>query len=385
MFKKVVCAMNNYKIDMDWVNNFWEKIEKKLSVTAPEIGAKFPYTTENGKYEDFAHGTDEEGNGIFWWTNGFWGGMMWLMHLATGKDVYKEIAEGCEKELDRAMDVFWRLHHDVGFMWLLTAVADYRVTGNERSKHRGMHAATVLAGRVNHKGGFIRAFDHDIYNKTIIDTMMNISLLYWASEVSGDDRFSQVARMHADTTMKYAIREDGSAAHVTVYDVENGGVLEYPAGQGAFSGSAWSRGQAWAIYGFTNSFVHTGKKEYLETAKKAANYFISHFEEGKAPLVDFCAPERGDLRDTTAGAAAAAGMIELANCLEGEEKDFYLEGAIKILKALEGYCRFDLEEQSILQNGMQSFTAPKHMPIIYGDYYLMEALLKLKGNKKLFW
>ena len=311
---------------------------------------------------------------------------MWLMYLETGESIYKEIAEGCEEKLDRAMDIFWRLHHDVGFMWLLTAVANNRITENERSKHRGMHAATILAGRVNLNGGFIRAFDHDVYNKSIIDTMMNISLLFWASKTSGDDRFSQVAQLHADTTMKYAIRKDGSAAHVIVYDVQNGGVLEYPAGQGAFSGSAWSRGQAWAIYGFTNCFIHTGRKEYLETAEKAAKYFISHFEEGKAPLVDFCAPERDDLRDTTAGAAAAAGMIELANCVSGEEeKAYYLENAVKILEALEKYCRFDLEEQSILQNGMQSFTAPAPMPIIYGDYFLMEALLKLKGNKLRFW
>ena len=367
------------------IEEFWDKIERKLSNTAPQVGAGFPYTTdENGKYVEWKN------NGkisVSWWTNGFWAGMMWLAYLETGKEIYKEIAEKSEEMLDEAFDDFNGLHHDVGFMWLLSAVADYRLTKNERSKTRGLHAATLLAGRFNIDARYIRAWNGDLSGWAIIDCMMNIPLLYWATEVTGDPRFEMIAKAHADTVLKAFIRADGSVNHIVSFDPLSGEVLETPAGQGFASGSSWSRGQAWAIYGFVISYIHTGKTEYLSAAKRVAHYFISNIGDDGVPLVDFRAPKEPVLKDTTAGAIAACGLIEIAAQVEEYEKDMYMKAAMKLLGGLYDNCDFSAENQSILQNGTERYhdTRGFHIPIIYGDYFMMEALMKLKGNKNLFW
>lgn len=369
-------------ISKEWVNDFWEKIENKLSVVAPQVGAAVPYTTdENGKYTD-----TRIDKGISWWTNGFWAGMMWLAYLDTKKETYKEIAEGSEKLLDEAFETFNGLHHDVGFMWLLSSVANYRVTGSEDAKTRGLHAATLLAGRYNIDAHFIRAWNHKL-GWGIIDSMMNIPLLYWASEVTEDPRFTMIAKSHADTAMNKFVRPDGSVNHIVSFDPNNGEVLETPAGQGYASGSSWSRGQAWALYGFALSYIHTNKQEYLDTSKRVAHYFISNIGDDGVPDVDFRAPKEPVLKDTTAGAIAACGLIELANIVPEYEKDMYINAAEKLLKGLYDNCDFSLENQSILQNGSEQYhyETGHHIPIIYGDYYLMEALMKLKGNDILFW
>lgn len=375
--------MNRFELDKNWLDVFARKVTDKLSVTSEQIGVTFPYTTTDGKYETFAYGATEEGYGLFWWTNGFWPGMMWLMYQKTGDEKYRKIAEGCEELLDQCFDKFKYVIHDVGMMWLASAVKNWHMTKNERSRIRGMHAATILAGRFNHKGGYIRAWEHDKYNRAIIDCMMNLPILYWASEVSGDPRFRYVAEAHADTTLKHFVRPDGSVAHVAQFNDETGEVEEYPSGQGAYSGSSWSRGQAWAIYGFAQSYMYTKKQEYLDAAKRVAHYFIANIDEELVPYVDFRVRRAGYV-DTTAGVTAASGLIDLVKFVDEGEKDLYRNAAIGLLKGAEQHCRFDLAEQSILQDGVGSF-GDEPMPIIYGDYFLLEALLKLQNENILPW
>lgn len=169
-------------MDKKWINEFCDKIEKKLNIIAPQVETEIPYTTdENGKYIETTTPA-----GVQWWTNGFWAGLMWLAYLRSGNEAYKSIAEASEKRLDDAFVLFNGLHHDVGFMWLLSAVAHYRIDGNEASKTRGMHAATLLAGRFNHDAEFIRAWNRDKTGWSIIDSMMNLPILYWASEEMGN-------------------------------------------------------------------------------------------------------------------------------------------------------------------------------------------------------
>ena len=196
-----------------------------------------------------------------------------------------------------------------------------------------------------------------------------------------------IAMKHSDTVIKNFVREDGSVAHMVNFNPETGEVVSIPRGQGYASGSAWTRGQAWAIYGFVLGYIHTGKQEYLDTAKKVARYFIEHLSEDGVPVVDFKAPEEPALKDTSAGAVAACGLIEIIKYSEGSEKENYEYAVVNILKGLEHNCNFSLDEQSILQNGTERYhdTRGFHIPMIYGDYYLMEALLKLKGNHVLFW
>lgn len=375
--------MQKFNIDYNWINSFWDKIEKKLSVVAPQVDTPFPYLVdENGKYKS---------RNAYWWTNGFWPGMMWLMYLATKDEKYKAIAENVEKELDSALFGFEGLDHDIGFMWLTSAVANHRITGNEESKNRGRHAATILAGRYNPIGKYIRAWNNrtDGLDRTgwaIIDCMLNIHLLYWASEMDNDPRFKFIADQYAHTVMKHFVREDGSTNHIVGFNPETGEVAEIPNGQGYAPDSCWSRGNSWGIYGFALCFIHTGNPEYLETAKKLAHYFLSNTDETGVPKCDFRQPAVPDYRDTTAAACAACGLIEIAKAVPEYEKELYINGAIKLLKGLEANCDFTLDNQSILQNGCVDYhNETNGLPIIYGDYYMMEALLKLKGNDILFW
>ncbi len=368
-----------------WLEHTWEKVRNKLSVTALEVGAAFPAIGSDGRY---VYEPD-----IYGWTNGFWPGMMWLLYLDTKKDAYRQIAEQCEEKLDEALDGFVMLHHDVGFMWLTSAVADYRITGNGASKTRGLKAASVLAGRFNPTGGFIRAWPSWSGNGensgiAIIDSMMNIPLLYWASAEVADPRMKQIAMLHADTVMRDFVRPDGSCHHMVEYDAETGEIVAHPCGQGYESGSSWSRGQAWAVYGFTLSYIHTGKQEYLDTAKRVAHYFLANLGEPALPLVDFRAPSEPAIIDSTAGAIAACGLLELAGQVGELEKPLYYRAAIRILKALDAHCADYSEERQILMDrGTTAYHAEKgrEIPIIYGEYYFMEALMKLRGSQILFW
>ncbi len=373
-----------FNVDYAWIDSFWNKIEKKLDVIAPQVEAVFADGIKDGKYVNCSK---------YWWTNGFWPGMMWLMYLKTGDDKFKNIAIKVEEALDEAIIGFDGLHHDVGFMWLPSAVANYRITGNEKSRTRGMHVATVLAGRFNIAGNYIRAWEPDSKQTfagwAIIDSMMNIPLLHWASEVSTDPRFSFIANAHADMAMERFVRPDGSTKHVVISDPATGEYIgESPTGgQGYAPGSCWSRGNSWALYGFALQYIHTGEEKYLDMAKRVAHYFMANIDDSGVPKCDFRQPAEPLIVDTTAGAVAACGLIEISKVVPEGEKEMYLAGAVKLLKGLEANCDFSLDNQSILQNGTGAYrdAGSHHIAIVYGDYYMMEALLKLKGNDVLFW
>jgi unsaturated chondroitin disaccharide hydrolase len=374
--------------DREWAENIWIKIRRKISAETDRMGDKIPYIPENGKYPD--KGTED----ISWWTNGFWPGIMWQMYHATGEKKYAETANRVENRLDAALDAYTGLHHDVGFMWLPSAVANYRLTGNKRSLARGRHAANLLAGRYNPRGKFIRAWDpfgeNDCTGWIIIDCMMNINLLYWASETQNDPRFRFIAEDHADTAMRCLLRPDGSANHIAVMNPENGELMKLPGGQGYGSGSSWSRGQAWALTGFALSFRHTGRQEYLDAAKRSAHYFIANVSgTGYLPLVDFRAPAKPIRWDTTAGTCAACGLLEIACHVPPLERPLYVNAAVNLLKAIDSrFCNWDVEYDSIVANGTGSYHGTGKddaAPIIYGDYFLTEAILRLLGKEFPIW
>ena len=364
--------------DLYFASEFLDKVVKKVSVMAPEIGSNFPTTNSRlGTWDP----KGETAN-ISSWTTAFWPGMMWLMYIKTGDETYKKIAEGCEEKLDEAFDIFKYIHHDVGFMWSLSALADYKLTGNEKSRDRAMHAATILAGRFNHVAGYIRAWDHSSMKWAIIDCMMNIPLLSWASEESKDPRFRQIAEAHADTAMRCFVRHDGSVNHIVEFDPETGEVLATPRGQGYSSGSSWSRGQAWALYGFTLAYLNLGKREYLDTAKKIAHYFIANLEPNELPRVDFRAPTEPIYRDASAASIAVCGLLEIAKAVPEFEKQMYERAAMSLLHTLSENCNFKEDELRLLENSSSAYHSPlgMHMPWIFGDYYLLESLMKLYGN-----
>ncbi len=366
------------KEDKAFASEFLDRVVKKVTAMAPEIGVNFPTTNSNlGEWDP--KGTKANISG---WTTGFWPGMMWLMYLKTGDEMFKKYAEGCEEKLDEAFDIFTGINHDVGFMWSLSAIADYKITGNEKSKVRAMHAATILAGRFNHVAKYIRAWENSSLRFAIIDCMMNLPLLSFATSIQDDPRFEQVAEAHADTVAKHFIRGDGSSNHIVEFDPVTGDVLATPRGQGYDSGSSWSRGQAWALYGFALAYLNLGKQEYLDTAKKVAHYFIANIEDGKLPLVDFRAPAEPVYYDSSAASIAACGLIEIAKAVPEYEAKIYERAAMKLLRVLDENCNYNQDELRLLENGSSAYHKPTgmHMPWIFGDYYLLEALMKIDGN-----
>ena len=363
-----------------WIDNIWKKIDNKMEITAERAKNKIPYFAKDGVYDD-------RSDDICWWTNGFWAGIMWILYCKTRKETYKHIAEISENKLDKAFEDYYGLHHDVGFMWMLSAGGNYKITGNEKSKKRCMHAANILAGRYNPSGEFIQAWNgNEHIGISIIDSMMNLSLLYWMSEEIGDPRYKNIAKKHADSVMKNHIRSDYSVNHIVKYDAETGDVIDDFGGQGYGKGSSWSRGQAWALYGFVVSYIHTKEERYLNTAKKCANYFIACVSDDWLPKADFRAPKEPVIYDSTAGACAACGLIELAGILDENEGRMYMDAAMNMLKTMEKkFCEWDPSYDSILQYGSESYAGCRHIPLIYGDYFFIEAISKLIDNKIFLW
>ncbi len=380
----------------EWAKGVLERIDAKMSHVTLRSRSKLPDgVDENGIHVD---------RDVTWWTNGFWGGLNWLLYNATEKDDYRLTARESERLLDGAFLRFDDLHHDVGFMWHILSGASYCLTGDKQSRSRSLYAASILASRYVPGGGFIRAwngdskFYSDTANLTIIDTMMNLPLLYWASRETGDDRFSRVAMSHADNTLRTHIRPDGSVAHIVIHDRESGDKLDECGGQGYAVGSSWTRGQGWAIYGFVLSYIHTGERRYLDTSRRVADYFISELPDDCLVPLDFRAPKVPAYYDSTAAAIAASGMLELARLLPEDESGVYAEYAVKLLRTLEErfvcydssrddllkYCSVRYPSLDIDADG-STLSKIIHVSIIYGDFYFTEAVLKLLGSDFNIW
>ena len=383
--------------DREWLEGIYQKLLVKMKAECGRVGTKIPYSPKDGGYSDMAEAFP---GGIGFWTNGFWPGMLWQMYSATEDEIYKETAEGVEERLAGLLDTFESLDHDIGFLFLPSAVANYRKTGNKDARRRGLHAANILAGRFNPVGKFIRAWNGSVgpvlgekesSGGMIIDCMMNIPLLYWAAKETGDPRFHHVAVSHAKTAQQYIVREDGSCNHIVVFDPQTGEFLDNPGGQGFEQGSAWSRGQSWAVYGFSLSYRHTGDESFLNAAKRCAHYCISNLAvNGWLPLVDYRAPKEPLKYDSTAGMITACGLLELAEHVGEYEKNLYTTAALNILKACDAkFSNWDPEADSIVDGGTFFYHDPEgkntEVPIIYADYYFIEALLRLKGEALFIW
>lgn len=375
-------------MEQSWVNEVYQKILTKEKKVAQRSRGKIPYTTKDGVFDDRGKAD------ICWWTNGFWGGMMWQLYHATGEPVYLENALSTEIKLDANLMNRQGMDHDSGFKWLPTSVAHYHMTGDMASRNRALLAADNLAGRFHPVGKFIRAWnnwdgneDGSFAGRAIIDCMMNLPLLYWAGDELHDPKFYHVAKMHADTAAKYFIRSDGSAKHIVEFDAETGEYLHSVGGQGYGHGSSWTRGQAWAIYGFMLSYLHTKEERYLAVSRKVADYFIANIPASKLIPVDFRQPESPAYEDSTAAAIAACGLLELAKCVPDEEKDKYEEAALQMIKALaDKRCNWDEDTDNLLEKCTAAYHDAEHeFSIIYGDYYFIEAIWKRMGKELFIW
>lgn len=359
---------------------------QKVIANRQAIGAAFPQVVleETGLYNRET---------VSYWTGGFWGGLLWLAYRASGEKSLFELACEIERIQDSALEEFTKLHHDVGFMWIPTAVFHHKMTGCLQSEIRGLKAAAILASRFHLNGRYLRAWNEeqrpDSSGLVIVDSLMNVPLLYWASKVTGDPGFRQIAEAHTDTVLKNFVREDFTVPHIMKFDSESGRVIGPVQGQGKSEDSAWSRGQAWAIYGFAAGYRETGKTVYLDVACRIAQRFYERLPEDRIPWWDFCAEgNERYAKDSSAACVAASGMLELAELLkEKEDKDKFKGWAKKILRNLiTGYACFDNKNQGIITCGTVNYVKKRfiNVPIIYGDFYFIEALGKLNGEVGVF-
>ena len=360
----------------------FEKIAAKFRRSVPvaaEMGI-IPYKSENGKWIPSPY------DGNSWWTGGFWPGLMWQLYAATKEDMFRVEALRAQELLTAEFRTYDLLNHDTGFMYLLSTGADYKFFGTKQARTDTLHAASLLASRFN-PVGYIRAWNEkQKMGFAIIDCMMNLSLLFWASRQTEDPRFANVAKIHADMTLREFLRPDGSVSHIIEIDPATGDrVAEHP-GQGYCLGSSWSRGQAWGLYGFTLAYINTKDARYLEAAKRIAGYFVSHIRPDGLTDCDFCQPEGEERIDNIAGACAACGLMELAK-VTGEE--CWQEAAERLVDGLIDHCCDWSEDRcGVLTHCTASYHddgAGRHTNITYGDYFLVEALAKLQGTDPMLW
>jgi len=355
-----------------------EKFRRSAAMAA-QAGI-IPYKSENGQWIASPY------DGNSWWTGGFWPGLMWQLYVITNDEAFQQEALRAEKLLTEELRTFYYLNHDVGFMYLLSCGAHYKLTGDEQAKTDTLHAANLLMGRFN-PVGYIRAWNSPAQmGYAIIDCMMNLSILYWATRQTGDPRFAKVADIQAHTALREFLRPDGSVSHIIEFDPETGARVAEHGGQGYCLGSQWSRGQAWGLYGFTLAYMNTKKPEYLAAAKKIAANFVAHIRPDGLTDCDFCQPE-GELRlDNLAGAIAACGLLELAR--ETGENAWH-SAALRLLEGiLEHCCDWTEASCGLLTHCTAAYHedgAGRHTNITYGDYFFVEAIAKLLGTDPMLW
>ncbi len=364
------------------------KVAAKLRRTVPEAAKNHnvPYASKDGKWIESPWNL-----GNSWWTAGFWPGLMWLMNALSPDAVFHNEALRTTELMTEEFRVYRHLNHDVGFMYLLSCGAKHKIDGDEQAKWDTLHAASLLMGRFNPtstpRAGFIKSWDgREQLGYAIIDCMMNLPLLYRATRETGDPRFAAVARIHADTAAKHFVREDGSCRHIVEFDPETGAFVKEHGGQGYAEGSSWSRGQAWALYGFTLLAMNTGEARDLATAEKIAQYFAANIREDGLTDCDFRQPEDVYRLDNIAGACACCGFLELAKLTGNAE---YQEAAEKLLDGLIDHC-VDFGDQycGLLTHCTAAYhddNVGTHTNITYGDYFFVEALCKVKGVDPMLW
>ena len=339
----------------------------------------------------FARSTLEDGS---WkttrardWTSGFFPGALWYVHEYTKDPSFKHAAERWTAGIiDEQFDTGT---HDVGFKVFNSFGNGNRLYPSESYKKVILQAAQTLATRFNPKIGCLKSWDNRKWDyPVIIDNMMNLELLFWAAENGGPKNLREIAIKHAETTIKNHFRPDGSTYHVIGYDTTSGEVKVRNTHQGYADESVWARGQAWAIYGYTMTYRFTKDVRFLETAQRAADYFISHLPSDHVPYWDFLAPEiPNEPRDVSAAAITSSALFELSRYVkEKSQQELYRSMATKILTSLcsAPYLAEGTNSHAVLNHAVGSKPAKSEVDvsIIYADYYFIEAMLRYLQQAK---
>jgi unsaturated chondroitin disaccharide hydrolase len=361
----------------------WDTIQRtvpKLDVHRPEIGqADLTY----------ARSSDHS------WVDGFWSGQLWLAYAVTRESFFLDAARQQRSYFLARLDRPETHDHDLGFLYTHSLVVEYKLIGDAQARQGALRAADALAKRYNGKGRFIRAWNEwpgkaDNRGRIIVDCMENLALLYWAWAQTGKFDYADVANAHAHTTLRYLVREDGSTNHTYCFDPDTGEPLRAETHQGFADDSCWSRGQAWAIHGFSVAHSYTGDRAYLKTAVKLADYAIAHLPPDFVPYWDYLLPEDAPhYRDSSAAAITAAGLLLLSDRVgNAAQTAHYRDTAHNILTSLIDHyttAGYPQAEGLLLEGSANVPSGSFNTMLPYGDYFYIEALLRALGRKEFAW
>lgn len=324
------------------------------------------------------------------WCSGFWPGILWMDYMATGDKRVKKAAEGFTQGLANILtDPI--VDHDMGFLIHCSSGKGFEATGCEKYRRAILRASDSLATLFNPKVGTILSWPRHVKDygghNTIMDNMINLDMLLWASEHGGNPLLRDVAIMHATTTLRNHFRPDYSAYHVAVYDTLSGRFLRGMTHQGYSDSSMWARGQSWAIYGFTMMYRHTHDVIFLQQAMKVTDIYLQRLRETSndwIPLWDMDDPRghQGAPKDASAACVVASALLELSQFVVGEKSNRYHQVAINMLTDLSSE-RYQSRGRNVAfllhSTGHHPAKSEIDASIIYADYYYLEALMRLKG------
>jgi hypothetical protein len=321
-----------------------------------------------------------------WWCTGFYPGALWYIYEQTGDPVIQSEAERTLKVIEP--NKTYTGNHDLGFMMYCSFGNAYRITRNESYKDIIIQSAAALASRYRPSAKVIQSWNTNQYFKgpVIIDNMMNLELLYWTSLNGGDAKYKDIAVTHSNTTLQHHFRPDFSSYHVIDYNMQTGDVIRKATWQGAADCSAWSRGQGWGLYGYVMMYRFSKDQRYLDHARKIASFILGHpnLPQDKIPYWDFDAPYIPHAkRDASAGAVIASALLELGQYTKGAEKEKYVSNAKDMIVSLSGEkYKAKLGENGgfLLKHstGALPSNSEVDVPLIYADYYYLEALKRYK-------
>lgn len=324
------------------------------------------------------------------WLASFWSGLLWWVALESGEDGDLQAAKALLPSFEERLTRGIRLNHDLGFLFTLSAVAAYKVTGDLTARALALQAAELLLGRYRVPGNYIQAWgareDAQEAGRFIIDCMMNLPLLFWASEETGNPRYAEAANGHAQTSLRYLLRADGSTYHTYYLNPETGAPIGGKTHQGYADESLWSRGQAWAVYGFAVAAQWTANPDYAAAAQRAADCYQQNAPADAIIAWDVRLPADVTAHpDSSAEAIAAGGFLRLAVLTGKGSYRQYAERRLNLLYE----TAFDRhpQAQGLLLHGTQH--APHHYGVdtytIFGDYFFLEAVMALAGHATDFW
>ncbi|EJT6664597.1 glucuronyl hydrolase [Clostridium perfringens] len=370
------------------VKNAIDLVIKQIDANMEYFKEKFPSSaTKNNQY-----GIIEN----IEWTDGFWTGLLWLAYEYTGDEKYRELADKNIESFKNRVEKDIELdHHDLGFLYSLATVSGYKLTGSKDAREASIKAANKLISRYQEKGEFIQAWGElgskDHY-RFIIDCLLNIPLLYWASDETGDAKYRNIANKHFVTSCNNVIRDDASAFHTFYMDNETGKPLRGVTRQGYSDDSAWARGQAWGVYGIPLNYRYTRNESCFNLYEGMTNYFLNRLPKDNVCYWDLIFNDGDDhSKDSSAAAIAVCGMHEMNKYLPevDENKEVYKYAMHNILRSLiENYMNPEIEPgKPVLLHGVYSWHSGKGVDEgnIWGDYFFLEALIRFYKDWNLYW